>query len=77
MLEMMEETLGKQETVVREKDRVKKMQDKEVRIILDREHSKEQTDAEKRDFKSLQAFMKKANHIMPFKQCESPEKKQP
>ena len=73
---MMEETLGKQEKVVREKDRAKKMQDREVRIIMDREHSKEQTDAEKRDFKSLQSFMMKANHIMPFKQCESPEKKQ-
>ena len=41
MLEMMEETLGKQETVVKEKDRAKKMQDREVRMILDREHSKE------------------------------------
>jgi hypothetical protein len=41
MLEMMEETLGKQETVVREKDRAKKLQDKEVRMILDREHSRE------------------------------------
>ena len=74
---MIEETLGKQEAVVTEKDRAKKMQDKEVRMILDREHSKEQADAEKRDFKSLQAFMKKANHIMPINQCESPEKKHP
>jgi hypothetical protein len=77
MLEMMGETLMKQETVVREKSRAKKMQDKEVRMLLDREHSKEQADGEKRDFKSLQAFMKRANHIMPIKQCESPEKKQP
>ena len=48
-----------------------------MRKILDREHSKEQADAEKRDFKSLEAFMKKANHILPIKEYESPEKKQP
>ena len=77
MIEMMGETLMKQETIVREKSRAKKMQEKEVRMLLDQEHSKEQADAEKRDFKSLQAFMKKANHTVPIKQCESPEKKQP
>jgi hypothetical protein len=77
MLEMMGETLMKQETVVMEKSRTKLLQDKEVRKLLDREHSKDQSDGEKRDFKSLQAFMKKANHIMPIKQCESPEKNQP
>jgi hypothetical protein len=77
MLEIMGETLMKQEKVVREKSRAKKMQDKEVRMLLDREHSKEEADGEKRDFKSLQAFMKRANHIMPIKQCESPEKNQP
>ncbi len=73
----MEETLMKQDRAVRDKNRAKKMQDKELRMILDKEHSKEKGDAEKRDFKSLQSFMKKANHIMPIKQCASPDTKQP
>lgn len=67
----------KQETVLSEKSRANKMHDREVRMLLDRERSKEQADAEKRDFKSLQAFMKKANHMMPIKSCESPVKEQP
>jgi hypothetical protein len=53
MIEIMGETLMKQETIVREKSRANKMQEKEVRMLLDREHSKEQADADKRDFKSL------------------------